>query len=106
VASTGHEPLLNLSTNIAINGATEAIAGDHQRINVQGGRAMEYLLSAAAFAGLIAAQFLAVVFVTNQHSKIRSSEDSASSKGELHNRKMRLPSILDHRNSVDKEIWQ
>jgi hypothetical protein len=92
VASTGHEPLLNLSKNIAINGAAEAIAGDHPRINVQGGRAMEYLLSAAAFAGLMAAQFLAVVFVASQHSKIRSSEDSASSEGKLRNRKMLLSS--------------
>jgi hypothetical protein len=53
---------------------------------------MESFLSGLAFAGLIAAQFLGVVFVASQHSKVRSSEDSASSEGELRNRKMRLSS--------------
>jgi hypothetical protein len=35
---------------------------------------MEHLFSALAFAGLIAGQFLAVVFVAHEHSKIRSFE--------------------------------
>jgi hypothetical protein len=51
---------------------------------------MEYLLSALAFAGLIAGQFLGVVFAANQHSKMRSS-DRASQDG-LHSREMQLSS--------------
>jgi hypothetical protein len=35
---------------------------------------MEHLLSALAFAGLIAAQFLAVVFVAHEQRKPRSSD--------------------------------
>jgi hypothetical protein len=34
---------------------------------------MEHLFSALAFAGLVAAQFLAVVFVAHEHRKTRSS---------------------------------
>jgi hypothetical protein len=52
---------------------------------------MEHLFSALAFAGLIAAQFLAVVFAANQHCKFRSS-NSASSEDGLQNRKMQLSS--------------
>jgi hypothetical protein len=40
---------------------------------------MEPLFSALAFAGLIAAQFLAVVFVSHEHSKTRSSDRCTSS---------------------------
>src|SRR5262245_46995583 len=40
---------------------------------------MEHLFSALAFAGLIAAQFLAVVFVAHEHSKLRSSDTGTSS---------------------------
>jgi hypothetical protein len=39
---------------------------------------MEHLFSAVAFAGLIAAQFLAVVFVAHEHRKIRSSDARTS----------------------------
>jgi hypothetical protein len=35
---------------------------------------MEHFFSALAFAGLIAAQFLAVVFVARAHGKVRSSD--------------------------------
>jgi hypothetical protein len=35
---------------------------------------MESFLSALAFAGLIAAQFLGVVFVAHGHRKVRSSD--------------------------------
>jgi len=35
---------------------------------------MELFFSALAFAGLIAAQFLAVVFVAHEHRKARSSD--------------------------------
>jgi hypothetical protein len=52
---------------------------------------MEYLLSALAFAGLIAGQFLGVVFAANQHSKMRSS-DRASSEDGLHSREVQLSS--------------
>jgi hypothetical protein len=39
---------------------------------------MEHLFSALAFAGLIAAQFFAVVFVAHEHRKVRSSESGVS----------------------------
>jgi hypothetical protein len=39
---------------------------------------MEHFFSALAFAGLIAAQFLAVVFVARAHGKVRSSDARAS----------------------------
>jgi hypothetical protein len=35
---------------------------------------MEHFFSALAFAGLIAAQFLAVVFMAHAHGKVRSSD--------------------------------
>jgi hypothetical protein len=40
---------------------------------------MEHFFSALAFAGLIAAQFLAVVFVAHEHRKVRSSNTRISS---------------------------
>ena len=43
-----------------------------------GGSSMEHLFSALAFAGLMGGQFLAVVFVAHEHSKIRSSERCVS----------------------------
>jgi hypothetical protein len=45
---------------------------------------MEHLFSALAFAGLVAAQFLAVVFVAHEHktrsSNTRNSYDDARSR--------------------------
>jgi hypothetical protein len=51
---------------------------------------MESFLSALAFAGLIAAQFLGVVFVAHEHRKVRSSDKRVSHDNDTRTRNIWL----------------
>jgi hypothetical protein len=67
---------------------------------------MEHLFSALAFAGLIAGQFLAVVFVAHEHSKIRSSERRVP-RDEEHEKYLALLGMTGRRGKFgDEEVWQ
>jgi hypothetical protein len=59
---------------------------------------MEYLLSGMAFAGLIAAQFLAVVFVAHEHRQTRSSDVPASDT-------RRSDAPIYHGDPRTRKIW-
>jgi hypothetical protein len=67
---------------------------------------MEHLLSAVAFAGLIAAQFLAVVFVAHEHRKVRSSDTRTSSADELNKNFWLFRSNTPPRKFPDEEVSQ
>jgi hypothetical protein len=67
---------------------------------------MEHLLSAVAFAGLIAAQFLAVVFVAHEHRKVRAS-DTRTSSADVPNKNFWLFSeYTAPRKFTDEEVSQ
>ena len=68
---------------------------------------MEHLLNGVAFAGLIAAQFLAVVFVAHEHRKVRSSDTRTSSADELNkNFWLFFRSNTPSRKFSDEEVSQ
>jgi hypothetical protein len=66
---------------------------------------MEHFFSALAFAGLIAAQFLAVVVVAHAHGKVRSS-DSRSQTTLRIKRSGSFRNDTPTRKFTDEEVWQ